>query len=132
MLAPDLERIMGAPRFVGYYLTSVVGAALAQLGWYALTEPTSAETVGASGGIFGLLLAYGMAFPQRRLIFIFLPFPIRAWLFVLLYGLAELIMGVTNVMPGVAHFAHLGGMLGGYLLIWYWRRQDSLNPRRRQ
>jgi membrane associated rhomboid family serine protease len=129
MLAPDLERIMGAQRFTLYYLVSVVSAALVQLAWYTYAGPTPDPTVGASGGIFGLLLAYGMAFPQRELMIIFLPIPIRAWLFVLLYGGAELLMGVTNALAGVAHFAHLGGMLGGWLLIQYWRRQAA-NPRR--
>jgi membrane associated rhomboid family serine protease len=129
MLAPDLERIMGGRRFTVFYLVSVVSAALVQLAWYSFAGPTPDPTVGASGGIFGLLLAYGMAFPQRELMIIFLPIPIKAWLFVLLYGAAELLMGVTNALPGVAHFAHLGGMLGGWLLILYWRRQAA-NPRR--
>ena len=122
MLAPDLERIMGARRFTLFYLVAVVSAALGQLAWYSFSGPSPEATVGASGGVFGLLLAYGMAFPQRELMIIFLPIPIKAWLFVLLYGGAELLMGVTNTMQGVAHFAHLGGMLGGWLMILYWRR----------
>jgi membrane associated rhomboid family serine protease len=125
MLAPDLERIMGARRFTVYYLVSVVSAAAVQLAWFYVTGPSPAATVGASGGIFGLLLAYGMAFPQRELMIIFLPIPIKAWLFVILYGAAELLMGVTNAAPGVAHFAHLGGMLGGWLLILFWRQQGQ-------
>jgi membrane associated rhomboid family serine protease len=128
MLAPDLERIMGARRFTVYYLVSVVSAALVQLAWYSYSGPTPGATIGASGGIFGVLLAYGMAFPQRELMLIFLPIPIKAWLFVILYGGAELLMGLTNAAPGVAHFAHLGGMLGGWLLIQYWRRR-TLRPR---
>ena len=79
--------------------------------------------MGASGGVFGLLLLFGMAFPRRRLLLIFPPIPMPAWLFVTLYGLAELLMGVFSVLPGIAHFAHLGGMLGGYVLIRYWRAQ---------
>jgi membrane associated rhomboid family serine protease len=129
MLAPDLERIMGARRFPTFYLVAVVSAALVQLVWYTYTGPTPEPTVGASGGIFGLLLAYGMAFPQRELMIIFIPIPIKAWLFVILYGGAELLMGLTNTAAGVAHFAHLGGMLGGWLMIQYWKRQAA-SPRR--
>jgi len=130
MLAPDLEHIMGSRRFTVYYLVSVVSAAIVQLVWYSYAGPAPGPTVGASGGIFGLLLAYGLAFPQRELMIIFLPIPIKAWLFVILYGGAELLMGITNTVSGVAHFAHLGGMLGGWLLIQYWRRR-AVNPRRR-
>jgi membrane associated rhomboid family serine protease len=82
-------------------------------------------TVGASGGVFGLLLAFGMLFPKRKLIPLILPIPMPAWLFVTLYGAVELWLGVTQTLEGVAHFAHLGGMLGGWLLLQYWL------PRRR-
>jgi len=66
-----------------------------------------------------------MAYPQRRLMLLFPPIPIRAWLFVTLYGLLELVLGVTGTSAGVAHFAHLGGMAAGFLLIVYWRRQRA-------
>jgi membrane associated rhomboid family serine protease len=79
-------------------------------------------TVGASGGVFGLLLAFGMAFPQRRVMLLFPPIPMPAWLFVTLYGLLELYLGVTGTQAGVAHFAHLGGMAAGYALLVYWKR----------
>ena len=123
MFGPDLERLMGARHFTLYYFVSVVGAALVQLAVLELFARTDTATVGASGGIFGLLLAYGMAWPQRKLMLIFPPIPMPAWLFVTLYGAAELLMGIFGTMQGVAHFAHLGGMLGGYLLIRYWRYQ---------
>jgi membrane associated rhomboid family serine protease len=84
-------------------------------------------TVGASGGIFGLLLAFGLAYPHRKLMLIFPPIPMPAWLFVTLYGLLELFLGITAPGSGVAHFAHLGGMVGGFALILYWR-----NERRRR
>jgi len=85
--------------------------------------PSMAATLGASGGIFGLLLCYGMAYPHRRLMLLFPPIPMPAWLFVTLYGLWELYLGVFQSEQGVAHFAHLGGMAAGFLLIRYWRAQ---------
>ena len=80
-------------------------------------------TVGASGGVFGLLLAFGMAFPRQKIMLIFPPIPMQAWLFVTLYGLLELYLGVTGSGQGVAHFAHLGGMAAGYVLLTHWARQ---------
>jgi membrane associated rhomboid family serine protease len=78
--------------------------------------------------VFGLLLAYGLAFPHRKLMLIFPPIPLPAWLFVTLYGLLELYLGFSNRASNVAHFAHLGGMIGGFALIVYWRARHS--PRR--
>ena len=80
-------------------------------------------TVGASGGVFGLLLAFGMAYPHRRLMLLFPPIPMPAWLFVTLYGVLELVLGVTGTQQGVAHFAHLGGMAAGFVLLQIWRRR---------
>lgn len=130
MFGPEIERLLGARRFATYYFVCVIGAAVLQLWWLEQFERGFNPTVGASGGIFGLLLAFGLAYPHRKLMLLFPPIPMPAWLFVLLYGLAELLMGVTNVLPGVAHFAHLGGMLGGYLLILYWRHGARATPRR--
>lgn len=81
--------------------------------------------VGASGAIFGLLLAFGMLFPNTELMMLFLPIPIKAKYFVVLYGVIELILGLSGTHTGVAHFAHLGGMLFGLLLILYWRRRSN-------
>ena len=78
-------------------------------------------TVGASGGLFGLLLAFGMMFPNRMIMPLFPPIPMKAKLFVAIFGGLELLFGVTGTMQGVAHFAHLGGMLGGFLMIRYWQ-----------
>jgi membrane associated rhomboid family serine protease len=120
MFGPTLERLLGPRRFLNYYLVCVAGAAIAQqLVQFYLTHD-SAPTLGASGGVFGLLLLFGMAYPHQKLMWIFPPIVMPAWVFVTLYGLAELLMGVFNVMPGVAHFAHIGGMLAGFLLIRYW------------
>jgi membrane associated rhomboid family serine protease len=121
MFGPDIERLLGSRRFLTYYLVCVIGAALTQLAVAAWTNGPSIPTLGASGGIFGLLLAYGLAFPRRKLMLIFPPIPMPAWLFVTLYGLLELYLGISGRQPGVAHFAHLGGMVGGFALIIYWR-----------
>jgi membrane associated rhomboid family serine protease len=89
----------------------------------ALSGGPAFPTVGASGGVFGLLLAYGLFFPRRTLMLLFPPIPMPAWLFVTLYGLLELYLGVTGTAAGIAHFAHLGGMLGGWILIRQWRKR---------
>jgi membrane associated rhomboid family serine protease len=101
----------------------VVGAALAQLAVTGAANTPPVPTVGASGGVFGLLLAFGMAWPHRKLMLLFPPIPMPAWLFVTLYGLLELYLGVTGSGQGIAHFAHLGGMAAGYALLTYWTRR---------
>jgi membrane associated rhomboid family serine protease len=123
MFGPEIERLVGSKRFAVYYGVCVVTAALTQLAVLHLEDGPSIATVGASGGIFGLLLAYGLAFPHRKLMLIFPPIPMPAWLFVTLYGLLEIYLGVSGRAAGVAHFAHLGGMIGGFVLILYWRNQ---------
>lgn len=120
MFGRDLERMMGPKRFLTYYLTCVVGAAIVQL-IVAGTQGGVYPTLGASGGVFGILLAYGLAFPNRMVVLLFPPIPMRAKYFVLVFGLLELYLGVSGNAPGVANFAHLGGMLFGFLLIQYWK-----------
>ena len=84
-------------------------------------------TVGASGAVFGLLLAFGWLFPEQKLFVFPIPFPIKARIFVLIYGVAELSMGVVKFSPhNIAHFAHLGGMLFGAILILYWKRKNVM------
>ena len=122
MFGRDVERVLGSRRFLLNYLVSVVSAALLQL-LVAFASATPYPTVGASGGVFGLLLAYGLFFPYRRLLLLFPPIPMPAWLFVSLYAALELVLGVTGTQAGVAHFAHLGGMLGGYLVLQLGRRR---------
>lgn len=132
MFGAPLEHTWGERRFLSYYLVCVVGAALCQLavGAWTLSQGGQAyPTVGASGGIFGLLLAYGMLFPQQRVMLLIPPIPMKARTLVIVYGVVELLMGITNTMPGVAHFAHLGGMLFGWLLIRYWRGQPPFGRR---
>jgi membrane associated rhomboid family serine protease len=119
MFGGALERYWGGRRLVVFFLVCVLSAALTQL---AVEPPAAQEpTVGASGGIFGVLLAFAWYFPRQRIMLLFPPIPMPAWLFVTLYALLELFYGVTGRQPGVAHFAHLGGLLGGALCILYWR-----------
>jgi membrane associated rhomboid family serine protease len=91
---------------------------------FILNQP---NVIGASGAVFGILLAFGMLFPNTQLIFIFFPFyPIKAKYFVIGYGLLELFSGLSGANSGVAHFAHLGGMVFGFFLILYWKRKGRL------
>ena len=126
MFGAPLEYTWGERRYLTYYLVCVVGAGLCQLLVGSLAVSNGADpypTIGASGGVFGLLLAYGMLFPNQRVMLLFPPIPMKARTLVIVYGLFELGLGVTGLQPGVAHFAHLGGMLFGWLLIRYWRGQ---------
>lgn len=119
MFGRELAAMMGTKRFLTYYLTGVVGAGIVQL-IVAAFQGGDYPTVGASGGVFALLLAFGMAFPNRMIMLVFPPIPMKAKYMVILFGLLELYMGVSGGAPGVANFAHLGGMLFGFLLLRYW------------
>lgn len=123
MFGSEVERVLGGPRYVIYYFVSVLAAAVAQLVMSALGGGPGYPTIGASGGVFGLLLAYGMFFPRRIVVLLFPPIPLPARIFVILYAALELYLGVTGTQAGVAHFAHLGGMLGGFILLRVWRRR---------
>lgn len=150
MFGRILERIWGPKRFLFFYLITGIGAGLVQeaVWFYDLREVLSATqinigngqllarpeflnyfvTIGASGAVFGILLAFGMLFPDVPLYLMFIPIPIKAKYFVVFYGLAELFLGVANFGgDNVAHFAHLGGMLFGYFLIKYWKKKDADN-----
>lgn len=156
MFGALLERVWGTKKFLLYYLVSGIGAAFVQqLFWYiefnnyfnALNQAivingaenvtyaisqlnevmNRAVTIGASGSVFGLLLAFGWLFPEEKLFLIFLPIPIKARWFVLFYGLAELFLGVAQFSgDNIAHFAHLGGMLFGLVLLLIWKKQGKL------
>jgi membrane associated rhomboid family serine protease len=117
-----LERVGGARRMLILYFASVIAAALTQLVVPPLFHAAAAPTIGASGGVFGLLLAYAILFPRSRVLLLFPPIPMPAWLFALAYTVVELYLGVTGTQSGVAHFAHLGGMAGGAIVLWRWRR----------
>ncbi len=122
MFGSELERIWGSRRFLAFFAVSVLFAALTQQ-VVAVVAGSGSPTIGASGGLFGLLLGFAMLFPNRRIVLLIPPIPMPAWLFVLLYGAIELFLGVTGRVNGVAHFAHLGGVLGGWLVLRYWRGQ---------
>ncbi|MCQ4163433.1 rhomboid family intramembrane serine protease [Tahibacter harae] len=130
MLGGHIEQVLGPRHFLIYYLTCIVGAALAQLLVVEFFLGGFYPTVGASGGVFGVLLAFALLFPRERLILFPIPLPIPAWLFVTLYASAELYFGVTGTLAGIAHFAHLGGMVIGFVLLQYWRGKLPLKPRR--
>ena len=127
MFGSELERIWGEKRFLQFYAASVLAAALAQLVVTALMGSVY-PTVGASGGLFGLLFAFAVMFPNR-VILLFFVIPMKARYLVALYGLLELYQGVYVMNSGVAHFAHLGGMVGGFLMIRYWRGQAPFGRR---
>ena len=122
MFGAEVERYVGPRRLLACYFASVVSAGLSQLFIPTLFGAPPAPTIGASGGVFGLLLAYAFLFPRRKVIPLFPPIPMPAWLFATLYAGVELFLGVTGSLSGVAHFAHLGGMLGSALVIMRWRR----------
>ena len=140
-----IERVWGSKKFLFYYLVCGIGAGLCQelVQYIAIYMDLSANglsfsmvnpamfnaltTVGASGAIYGILLAFGMLFPEQRLFIFPLPVPIKAKWFVLIYAGLELFMALQSSGDGVAHFAHLGGMFFGFLLIRYWRRHPDGN-----
>lgn len=142
MFGRSLEAEIGSQRFLTYYLVCGIGAALLQLGvgWieyahavqtYGAISPAARvllqiPTVGASGAVFGLLLAFGVMHPNATIMLMFPPIPMKAKWFVFIYGLIELFFGMSGHQPGVAHFAHLGGMLWGLLLLLYWRKQGKI------
>jgi membrane associated rhomboid family serine protease len=145
MFGSALESLWGPKRYLTFYLVSGIGAAVVQeLVWlYLIDSVASAHqlsiaqfvaldpsinymiTIGASGAVFGILLGFGMFFPNTPLFLFFIPVPIKAKYFVVLYGIIELFLGVARFgNDNVAHFAHLGGMLFGFIMIIYWKRKD--------
>lgn len=119
----DVERLFGSRWYLQFYFASVVAAALSHLVVTGSMGAPPFPTVGASGGVYGVLLAYGIYFPRRTVLLLFPPIPLPARVFVVLFAALELYFGVTGTASGVAHFAHLGGMLGGWLMIRNRRRR---------
>lgn len=162
MFGITLERVLGSQRYLFYYISCGIGAALVQeivwqlswtdilAGWInnsygsgiyeakeAIRQAVAAGTdipalnalltIGASGAIYGVLLAFGMIFPNRPLYLMFVPVPIKAKWMVIGYGAIELLIGISSANDGVAHFAHLGGMIFGFFMIWYWKRKGTVH-----
>ncbi|MDE6525359.1 MAG: rhomboid family intramembrane serine protease [Paramuribaculum sp.] len=162
MFGVTLERVMGAPRFLFYYISCGIGAAIIQeLVWACtwedifvrsmanfygvdfpemrqaisaavssgqeLTFLNQLQTIGASGAIYGVLLAFGMLFPNMPLYIMFIPVPIKAKWMVIGYGAIELLIGLSSANDGVAHFAHIGGMIFGFIMIWFWKKKGTLH-----
>jgi len=127
MFGSTLENYWGSKRYIIYYMLTGVGSGLIQLLVCALQGAPSL-TIGASGAVFGLLLAFGMTFPNTPLFLMFIPIPIKAKYMVIGYGVLEFFAGVANRSgDNVAHFAHLGGMLFGFFLILYWKKKSRAN-----
>ena len=125
MFGSQIENTWGSRRFAVFYFVCVAGAGGVQL-LVSLIEGGIYPTVGASGGVFGLLLAFGMLFPNQMIVLLFPPIPMKAKYFVILFGVLELAFAFSGSRPGVANWAHLGGMAFGYILIQYWRGRFRL------
>ena len=122
MFGPVIENEWGSKRFALYYLVCGLGAAITQEVVWALMGGSVGVTIGASGAVFGILFAFGWLFPDVPMFLFFIPIPIRARVFVTLYAAFELFAGLAPTTgDNVAHFAHLGGMLFGWLLILCWK-----------
>ena len=121
MFGRELEALLGRKVFYQLYFASVLTAGITQVVFSTVTGGMY-PTLGASGGVFGLLLAYGMFFPNRVIMLLFPPVALPARAFVFIYAGIELFFGVSGMEAGVAHFAHLGGMIGAYLVLYYRRR----------
>ena len=149
MFGSVLERMIGERKFLIFYFVCGLGAALLHTGVEYLQvqgfmnamadgSATAAQSyaalkstpvLGASGAIYGIIIGYAMLFPESRLTLLFPPVTLSAKWMVIIFAAAELLFGITGTVVSVAHFAHLGGMLFGWLLIRYWRRKGTLFDR---
>jgi membrane associated rhomboid family serine protease len=130
MFGSEIEMIWGRRRYMEYLGASALTGALCQM-VFAQLLGSMGPTIGASGALFGLLLAFGMLFPNRIIMPLFPPIPMKAKIFVAVFGGLELLFGLSG-RSGVAHFAHLGGMLGGWLMFRFWRGLPPFPPKRRR
>ena len=144
-----LERVWGTKKFLLFYFVTGLGAALIHTGveWLQMqswlsqaAEGSTAAmtsihllkmtpTVGASGAIYGVLMGYAMLYPDTVLSLLIPPISLKAKWFVLIFAAIELFTGVTGTGGNIAHFAHLGGLIFGFLLIWYWKKKHTLYSR---
>jgi membrane associated rhomboid family serine protease len=145
MFGRTIEMTWGSKRFLIYYMATGIGAGVFQeLTWFISLFPLATSpdvhlyaselnqliTVGASGSVFGILLAFGMLYPNTALYLMFIPIPIKAKYFVIFYGITELFLGVSRFSgDNIAHFAHLGGMFFGFFIVRYWKKKDIHNGR---
>ena len=147
MFGRTLEQVLGPNRFLTYYMVCGIGAGLVQEVVQYIQYVTELShfdgvntglavipmeeylnlmtTVGASGAVYGILLAFGMLFPNSQMFVFPIPFPIKAKFFVVGYAIIELFSGLGSSGDGIAHFAHLGGMIFGFFLILYWKKKNK-------
>lgn len=126
MFGPILEATWGARRFLSYYLITALGAAALHtlvnyVSYHQFGGAPPVPMLGASGAVFGLLLGFGVYYPNNVIQLLIPPIPIKAKYFVMIYAGIELYLGIGQYNTGVAHFAHLGGALTGLIVIWFWR-----------
>lgn len=146
MFGRAIEDRMGSQKFLTYYIVCGMGAALLQMGvtaieisglksaamamdfqsMQALAAKLNVPTIGASGSVFGILLGFGMFYPNSIIMLIFPPIRMKAKYFVIIYGVIELLFGIAGVEDGVAHFAHVGGLLWGFLLLLWWKKRGKI------
>lgn len=126
MFGRVLEWELGSRRFLIYYFVCGIGAGLLQLATVSLTGEYYVQLVGASGAVMGLLLAFGVLHPNERILLLIPPIPIKAKWFVIIYGAVELLLGWTGMGGNIAHFAHVGGMLWGLGLLYWWRHKHKI------
>ena len=127
MFGRTLEYELGSRRFMTYYVVCGVGAALVQMAVAWATGDYGIQLLGASGAVMGLLLAFGVMHPNDRILLLIPPIPMKAKYFVIGYAVLELFLGWSGYDAGVAHFAHVGGMLWGWLLLWYWKKKRMIH-----
>jgi membrane associated rhomboid family serine protease len=122
MFGRVVEQQLGVSRYLGYYTVCVLGAALLHLVAGAIAGGHTNFTVGASGGVLGVVLAFGVMFPDAKMVVFPIPLPVKAKWAILGFVVVSVALGITDTAPGIAHFAHLGGMLFGWMMLRYWRR----------
>jgi membrane associated rhomboid family serine protease len=128
-----VERTLGSPRFLLLYFASVLVSGFVQLAYVTATADTEVvPTVGASGGVLGVVLAFALLYPQSRVLLLIPPIPMKAWIMVIVFAVVELVTGVTGTLQGIAHFAHLGGMLGALAVMLSLRRRVRWPIRRNE
>ena len=126
MFGRTLEMVLGPKRFLTYYMVCGIGAALIQMGVAWLAHDYYFSLIGASGAVMGLLLAFGLMHPNNEIFIIPIPFPIKAKWFVIGYAVLEIVLGWSGAQTGVAHFAHVGGMLWGLALLLWWKKKGKI------